>query len=320
MNVGFVIGKFMPPHRGHQQLIDFARTWVDRLYIVVESVKGEPIPSTLRYNWMCQLFPDCIVLHLKTHQPQSPDETPDFWNKWQKTLQNILPEPIHTVFASEDYGLPLSKILNAQFIPVDTARDSIPISATKIRNHPAKHWHYIPSCVQQFYRKKISIFGPESTGKTTLSKNLALHFDGTWVPEYARCYLETKGGEIEPSDMLNIARGQSIIENITQNDAKPILFCDTDPRVTNIWSQYLFNSRSNEIDLIAQNHHYDLTIVLDVDVPFVDDSIRYIPERRESFFSSCITMLEKLDAPYLIVQGSWEERWLKAVQAIQNHT
>ena len=320
MTVGFVIGKFMPPHRGHQQLVQFARRWVDRLYVVVESVKGEPIPSRLRHEWMSSLFPDCTVLHLENHQPQSPEETPDFWNIWQQTLIDFLPEPIDIVFASEDYGIPLSKILHAQFIPVDIARDSIPISATQIRNHPAKHWEHIPGCVQQYYRKKISIFGPESTGKTTLSRNLAIHFDGTWVPEYARCYLEIKNGNIEPTDMLNIARGQSILETITQKDAKPVLFCDTDPRVTNIWNQFLFDSWSTEIDNIAQQHHYDLTILLDVDVPFIDDCVRYIPDQRQAFFESCLKRLQQEGYPYVILRGSWEERWLQALKAIHEHT
>ena len=48
MSVGFVIGKFMPPHKGHQLLVTFAKSWVEKLYVVVESVENETIPSTLR--------------------------------------------------------------------------------------------------------------------------------------------------------------------------------------------------------------------------------------------------------------------------------
>ncbi|MAA80259.1 MAG: transcriptional regulator, partial [Deltaproteobacteria bacterium] len=135
---------------------------------------------------------------------------------------------------------------------------------------------------------------------------------------YARCYLETKKEEVKTSDMINIARGQSILEDVTQHDAKPVLFCDTDPRVTNIWNQFLCNSWSNEIEQIAQKHHYDLTLILDIDVPFVDDSVRYLPKQRQAFFDSCITMLKKRNAPYVVIQGSWEERYENAIQAVKS--
>ena len=157
MSVGFVIGKFMPPHRGHQQLIAFAQRWVKRLYVVVESVDSEPIPCTLRYQWMTQLFPQCTVLLLTEHQPQSSAETPRFWSIWQQTLLNILPEPIDIVFASEEYGAPLAEILDAQFVPVDIARQSIAISATQIRQRPQQHWSKIPPLVQRHFRKKQTL-------------------------------------------------------------------------------------------------------------------------------------------------------------------
>lgn len=318
MSVGFIIGKFMPVHRGHMQLIRFARRWVDQLYVVVESVRGEPIPSTLRHAWVSSLFPDCTVLHLERHQPQDPSETPDFWSIWKQTLEEFLPVPIDVVFASEKYGLPLSEILDARFVPVDIGRDSVPISATEIRENPIMHWGYIPHCVQGYYRKKISIFGPESTGKTTLSQELTQYFGGTFVPEYARCYLESKDGEIEAADMNVIAQGQSILERITEEDARPFLFCDTDPRVCNIWNRFLFDDASPEIDDIARGHHYDLTLLLDVDVPFVDDVVRYIPDQRQAFFQACMDMLDATQAPYVVLRGSWNSRRTQAIHAISS--
>ena len=35
---------------------------------------------------------------------------------------------------------------------------------------------------------RIGIIGPESTGKTTLAKDLAERYHGVYVPEYAREY------------------------------------------------------------------------------------------------------------------------------------
>ena len=317
MKVGLVLGKFMPPHRGHQQLIRFARRWVDRLYVVVESVKGEVIPCSQRYHWMQQLFPDCVVLLLTTHQPQEPSEHPAFWQIWKQTLRGFLPESIDFVFASEPYGTPLADILDARFIPVDIARQSVHISATRIRSQPHVYWDRIPSVVQHYFRKKISVFGPESTGKTTLTKKLAAHFSGSLVPEYARGYLEAQNGSIGYEDMYNIARGQSILEELTEQDAKPFLFCDTDPLATKIWSQFLYDRCDPKIIEIAQKHCYHCTLLLDVDVPWVADEVRYLPTKGKAFFAACRAELSTAKRQFIIIRGSWDERWQQAKKAVE---
>ena len=59
---------------------------------------------------------------------------------------------------------------------------------------------------------KVVLFGPESTGKTTLSKQLARHYNTVWTPEYAREYLQKKWNNerktCEASDLIHIAIGQ----------------------------------------------------------------------------------------------------------------
>jgi HTH-type transcriptional regulator, transcriptional repressor of NAD biosynthesis genes len=316
MTVGFVLGKFMPPHKGHMLLTSFALEWVDRLYIVVESVVDEPIPSALRYSWMKEMFPQCHVLHLEKHQPQDPAETIDFWNIWKNTLEELLPEPIDFVFASEAYGTPLANILGACFVPVDCNRKTIPISATQIRTAPFEHWQEIPNVVQNFYRKKISIFGPESTGKTTLARKLADFFNGRYIPEYARTYIEASNGELEADDMWKIARGQSIMENISYPQAGPVLVCDTDPLATTIWMDWLYKTRDVRIEQIASQHSYDVTLLLDVDTPWVADPIRYFPKDRERFFTDCKQALIRAKRPFVIIQGDWETRMETAKRAV----
>ena len=59
---------------------------------------------------------------------------------------------------------------------------------------------------------KVVLFGPESTGKTTLSKQLSKHYNTVWAPEYAREYLQKKWNNerktCELHDILPIAIGQ----------------------------------------------------------------------------------------------------------------
>ena len=78
-STGFLLGKFLPPHRGHQYLIEFARNYVDRLTVLVCTIEQEPIPGRLRYQWMCEAFPGVDLVHHTDEIPQAPEEHPDFW-------------------------------------------------------------------------------------------------------------------------------------------------------------------------------------------------------------------------------------------------
>ena len=70
---GLVLGKFMPPHRGHQYLIDFAAQWTERTTVVVSSLKGEVIPGELRHRWLSETYPELNVVHLEDENPQYPE-------------------------------------------------------------------------------------------------------------------------------------------------------------------------------------------------------------------------------------------------------
>lgn len=314
---GMVLGKFMPPHLGHQYLVDFARHYTDELTVVVEHVRNEPIPSTLRFQWMRELFPSVNVVHLQEENPQDPSEHPEFWAIWQRSLQRILPYPPDLLFASESYGPKLANVLGAQFVPVDPARSIMPISGTKVREQPLVHWRYLPECVRPYYLKRVCVFGPESTGKSTLAARLADHFETPLVPEYARTLIELQGGELTASDMLTIARGQLASEDALARKANRLLICDTDALATSIWSEVLFGSCPEIITAQARARTYDLTLLLDVDVPWVSDVVRYLPHERRSFFERCERALEAQGRPFVVVRGTWDERWETARKAVQ---
>src|SRR5688572_12742104 len=97
---GLVLGKFMPPHLGHLHLVEFARSWVAELVVVVGTLAREPIPGELRHRWMKELAPWAKVVHLTDENPQDPSEHPDFWEIWRASLKRVVPEPIDWVFAS----------------------------------------------------------------------------------------------------------------------------------------------------------------------------------------------------------------------------
>lgn len=314
---GMVLGKFMPPHLGHVYLVDFARHFCDELTVVVEHVKDEPIPSELRFGWMRELFPSVNVVHLQEENPQQPSEHPDFWNIWKNSLQRILPYAPDLLFASESYGTKLASVIGAEFVPVDPTRAIMPISGTKVREQPLTHWQYLPECVRPYFLKRVCVFGPESTGKSTLASKLAQHFETQLVPEYARTLIELQNGDIRADNMATIARGQRASEDALARKANRLLICDTDPLTTSIWSEVLFGQCSSEVAKLATQRSYDLTLLLDVDVPWVADVVRYLPDERRSFFERCQRTLEAHGRPYVIVRGSWEERWDIARSAVE---
>jgi NadR type nicotinamide-nucleotide adenylyltransferase len=316
MKRGMVLGTCMPPHLGHVYLCDFARAYCDELAIVVEHVACEPIPSELRFAWMKELFPTSRVVHLLDENPQDPSEHPEFWSIWEASLRRVLPfEPTH-VFASEAYGSKLASLFGAEFVPVDPARGIVPVSATAIRTDPFAHWRYLPECVRPHFTKRVCVFGPESTGKSTLALALARRFDTVYVPEYARTLLERKNGELERSDLERIAHGQVASETALARRANRLLLCDTDVLTTVVWSEALYGECSPAIRALAKRT-YDLTLLLDVDVPWVADPVRYLPDERRSFFDRCRAALLEHGRPHVVIRGSWDERFAAAVDAIE---
>jgi HTH-type transcriptional repressor of NAD biosynthesis genes len=315
---GLILGKFLPPHRGHLYAVEFGCWNVEELTVLVCSIAREPIPGKLRYEWMRELCPGCRVVHLDEELPQTPEEDPEFWPKWVAAIRRSLPEGPDLVFASEPYGSKLAESLGARFVPVDLERKVVPISGTAIRQTPMRNWEFIPPPVRPWFAKRVCVFGPESTGKSTLAEDLARDFQTAWVPEFARTLLDPKGGRCDPSDIPLIARGQVAAEDAAAREANRVLLCDTDTLTTTIWSRVLFGECPGWIDELAASRRYDLTLLCDIDVPWVDDAQRYLPGRREEFFDLCREALDRGGRRYVVIRGDWEERRRFARAAIQD--
>jgi HTH-type transcriptional repressor of NAD biosynthesis genes len=313
---GMVLGKFLPPHAGHVYLCEFARRWVDDLTIVVGTLEREPIPGALRAAWMRELFPFDRVVHLTDENPQDPSEHPEFWSIWRSSLLRVLTEKPDVVFASEAYGEKLAEVLGARFVCVDLARGIVPVSGTAVRRDPMAHWAHIPRCVRPHFVRRVSLVGPESTGKTTLARALAEEFRTAWVPEWARTLIERRG-TLEGLDWTEIVRGQIASEEALARDADRVLVCDTDPLLTTVWAEALLGSCPPAIRAAAMGRRYDLTLLTDADVPWVADPARYLPGGGKKFFDRCREILDDEKRRYLVLRGSWSERTSHAIDAVR---
>ncbi|TDX14053.1 DUF4301 family protein [Flavobacterium sp. S87F.05.LMB.W.Kidney.N] len=169
---------------------------------------------------------------------------------------------------------------------------------------------------------KIALFGPESTGKTTLAKQLAEYYETEWVPEFARDYLQEKWEENKhicvADDMMPIAYGQTALENQKLASANKYLFCDTNLMVTKVFSEMYYGFCDPLLNEAALKHEYDLFFLTDIDVPWEKDDIRDTPEGRESVFSVFKQTLIDTKKPFITLSGDKESRLKKAISIIDN--
>ncbi|MCK6519395.1 AAA family ATPase [Myxococcota bacterium] len=317
MTHGMLLGKFLPPTQGHAYLVDFARASCDKLTVLVCTLPDEPIPGAQRAAWMREMFPRCDIVHYAEVVPQTPEEHPRFWDIWRRLIRASVPGPIHRVFASEAYGERLAAELGAEFVPVDLYRRAVPVSARAIRADPMAHWRFIPPVVRPYYLRRVRVVGPESTGKSTLTAELAAHFGTCFAEEYARPLLEPKGGRCDLDDIPRIARGQRASEDALARQANRVLFCDTDLTTTVIWSELLFGECPDWIRAEADAHRYDLTLLLDVDVPWVDDNQRHFPERRRELFDRFKAAFSAQPGELVTLSGDFDARRAQAIAAVE---
>ncbi len=313
---GLVLGKFLPYHAGHAHLIRSARARVDRLTVLVCSIAREPIPGGVRFQWVRRAHPDCDVVWVNEEVPQSPEETPAFWPIWADLVARHAGR-VDILFTSEDYGDELAARIGAGHACIDPARRSFPVSGTAVRADPLLHWDFLPVEVRPFFVRRVALVGAESTGKTTLSELLAREHDTVWVPEYGRRYCEEGRDALELTlaDFEAIAWGQAVSEDEAASRANRLLLCDTELHTTVTWSEIVTGARPPLAAAAARARRYDLVVLLDHDLPWVDDGTRVLSLQRVEHTRRLRRELDAAQQPYVVVGGRHAER-LRAVSAL----
>lgn len=170
--------------------------------------------------------------------------------------------------------------------------------------------------------KKIVIIGPESTGKSDLSEGLAKHFNTLYVPEFAREYLITNGSAYTKDDLTAIANGQLVAEDriaaLCIKQRKDLLFIDTDLHVLKTWSEFVFNSCDLTILDEIPSRRYDMFLLTNTDLPWVQDTLREYPdlETRRMLFHHYRDALINQHVPWVEISGTGPERIRNAVEAV----
>ena len=177
--------------------------------------------------------------------------------------------------------------------------------------------------------KKIVVLGPESTGKSTLCKQLAAHYKTIWVEEYARAYLLKNGTKYTFENLLDIAKGQIAEEESgirnweAQNNKlqtinhKPV-FIDTDMHVMKVWCEFVFDKCHHWILNRIVERKYDLYLFCNIDLPWVKDELREYPDlvSRQKLYHHYKELLINQHVPWVEISGNYEERLKKAIEAV----
>ena len=166
--------------------------------------------------------------------------------------------------------------------------------------------------------KRILILGPESTGKSTLAEMLAQHYAEPWVPEVAREYLEKLDRPYTYEDLLQIGKQQMNLEDELALTATRFLFCDTDLRVIQVWSQHRYGKVDPWVLEEIARRTYDLILLCAPDLPWQADPLREHPEleMRQEFFEVYQQLTEASGFPWILISGETAERLSAAIRAV----
>ncbi len=330
--VGVVLMTALPPTIGHEALIRFAHEYMrhleGQLVVLMCILPGEPGHRADHFEALRACFPGANGMygpHFSlqfSNDPQGPSGPDDdaFWSHWVRVVMTHVGKNPDYLFSSEAYGFRMAQALDCQHVPYDPRRwIANGVNATDVRNDVTGNFRNMVKPLRDQLRARVTIFGPESTGKSTLTKNLGVHYNSPISPEWARPYLEmlpTPQVNQERERMLTIMRGQAaqelVVDRVAEDTGSPFAFFDTDllttigfeqrrrPRMPGWQGRGIENSeRTRWWDEIESLYRpADLYLVTNDGIPFTPDPLRYGGDKRETEVAYWIGLLESRSLPY----------------------
>lgn len=320
MSRAYVLMTAMPPTKGHQALIEFARHVGETAEVILCTQPDEPYIWE-RLNALRKAFVGLNVNlhHVHRELPQEPEQATGFWDMWSGILLSFGLQKSDFIVASERYGLKLAEVTGATFIPYDIDRDILWTKATEVRDDPRGNFAQMLPEFQKNLLQTVTIFGAESTGKTTLSRSLARHLNGHWLPEWARPYLEHSGAQLTNRSMTDIWTGQKALQQYGRDlKDKPFVFQDTDLFSTlGYWDMKGWNIPTYEegricgasptpygLERDAVEHQSDLYLITRSNIPFEPDPLRYGGDKREGSDEYWIRICARHSLNFRVLEAS----------------
>ena len=345
---GLVLGKFYPPHAGHHLLIRTASRACERVTVLALAASSEGLPLERRVAWLREVHaPDANVSVLGGVDDVPIDcADPKIWDLHMSVFHGLLERagaaPVDAVFTSEDYGDELARRFAARHVCVDAARELAPVSGTAVRADPVACWTWLEPPVRAYLAKRLVIVGAESTGKTSLARELrdslaargGAFAETRWVPEFGRDYTVDKlalaradavwRGLPRPTmddlvwtteDFVAIARAQNALEEREARVGGPILVCDTDAFATGVWHERYQRSRAPQVEALADPRPRLYLVTHPDDVPFAQDGIRDGEHLRSWMTDVFVERLQASPHRFEFLRGTRAERVARACAA-----
>lgn len=316
----FLFGKFMPFHKGHEAMINFALTKCDLLTVLVCCSDKEKILSETRKNWIEESFKSVknievnIFNYREAELPNTSESSQEVSNLWSEIFKELYPD-YDLVITSEEYGDYVASFMKIKHITFDIPKQLYPVSATAIRNDLFANWKFLPQSVKPYFAIKIVILGTESTGKTTLSKKLVKHYNCSVVKEAGRDLIANSNSfEFKDLHLVASEHAKRIDQKIYGES--PLIIIDTDIHTTMSYAKFIFNKELRVDDKIYNSNKAELYLYLNNDVEYLQDGTRLSESDRNLLDLSNRNILKEKSINFVEIKGDWKQRFKRALKEI----
>jgi len=310
--IGVTVGKFNPPHLGHQHLVTAAAERVDELHVLLCDRPDQSLSATDRAAWLRDAVPANVVIHV------TPDDLPEENEPWAARTLDVLPSRPDVAFTSEAYGEGWAEMMGAQHELIDLNRNAFPISATTIRMDAGANFGWLVPAARADLARRVVVAGAESTGKSTVAEAMAREMQTAWVPEHGRWYWEGRRYRADQrwttDEFEAIARSQeSLINDLARLSTNGVVIADTDALVTCVWHErYVGKPLLDVVEPVVP----DIYLVCAPDFDWVQDGTRESAEMRQWMHERTLELVERSGAPYAVLEGPADERLARALQLV----
>lgn len=336
--VAIVFGAFAPMHKGHIDLIQRAKRECQRAVVLVSGLandRGDAIGLGLqkRFRYIRETFNDDSLISVGKLDETGLPAYPEGWDLWLERLLSLVflaadEEPIFYVSEKE-----YERALQERGFQVRYTERHFGISASLIRDNPAKYWNFIAKPFRRHFSKNVLIVGSASNGKTTLVKDLGRYYSCPVSLEYARYYqsrYNVRDDELTEKDYNYLLTGQfrQTSDMIDSPENRGLVIADTNATVTQAYyDYYIAESSSSFHSLCAEtvsNEKWDLIIFVLPTGDYVDDGFRDMTMADAGIRQAFTRHLKKLVAenhqgvPLEFIGGSYIDNYQTAISLIDH--